>query len=118
MGIHTGRYGGNPYSEKGNELTQAESILKNKLKQYIESRGGFWSAIPEDAPGAKPGDPDMIVCYRGRFIGCEGKIRTKQRPLQVRRQEEITSAGGIYRLIHSIEEIELVFSEIDHDIDG
>jgi hypothetical protein len=49
-----------------------------------------------------PGCPDIIGCYRGRFIGIEVKTLTgKQREAQVRFQSALERAGGIYVIARS-----------------
>ena len=52
-----------------------EADLKKKIKRLIEDRGGFWSAV-KGGEYSKPGDPDIIACYRGYFIAIEGKSAT------------------------------------------
>ena len=48
----------------------------------------------------KVGDPDILMCYRGRFIAWELKVgKNKATPLQQYKLDEITNAGGIARLV-------------------
>ena len=89
-----------------------ESILKRQIKDYITSIGGFWSAVKGGAH-SKTGDPDLIVCYKGRFIAIEGKTDVGvQSEWQKVRQEEIVNAGGIYILARSLDEVKERLGEI------
>lgn len=53
-------------------MSQPESDFKRQLKSYMERNGWFWSIIPEGTYG-KPGDPDIVACINGRFVGIEAK---------------------------------------------
>ena len=97
-----------------------ESEIKRKIKKYLDSVGAFWSAVTGGAY-SKPGDPDLIACFRGRYIAIEAKTpRGVQSPIQKRRQREIMEAGGIYILARNTEDVEDVIEEIcaeqDYDI--
>ena len=42
------------------------------------------------------GEPDIVVCYKGKFIGIEVKSHTgRARGLQVAKIKEIRKAGGV-----------------------
>lgn len=94
-----------------------EGRLKSVLKEMLNERGAFWSVIPEGAY-AKTGDPDMIICYRGRFIGVEAKARSSQRHWQKLRQSQIQEAGGIYIKPRSVKEVLDILDQIDSELDG
>lgn len=94
-------------------MTQAESRFKAKLKKYIHSRGGFYSPIPQDGVGAKVGDPDEIVMYKGRWIGVEAKIDTEISGDQILRGIQAVERGGIFAVVHTIEEMCEVLDYVD-----
>lgn len=90
-------------------MATAEQKIKKEIKDYIESIGGYWASVT-GGPYSKPGDPDMVVCLKGRFIGIEGKIHgEKLKPIQEMRKEEIEDAGGIHIIGRSREEVEAEF---------
>lgn len=89
-----------------------EGELKKKIRALLKQRGAFWSMIPGGAY-AKIGDPDMVVCYKGRYIAIEAKVDTVQSNWQKMRQVEIMSAGGYYLLAHSVAEVDALLDEID-----
>ncbi len=96
---------------------QGESAMKSAVKDALKARGAYWVAVPEGS-FAKPGDPDLVVCYKGRFIGMEGKTPLgKLRDVQKLRRDQIEAAGGIYAVVRSVEEAMGVLDEIDGEDD-
>ena len=82
-----------------------EAEIKKKIKDYLKEKGAFWSAVKGGAH-TKPGDPDLIVCYKGKFIGIEAKTPTGvQSPMQKLREQQIKDAGGIYILARSVDDV-------------
>lgn len=63
----------------------------------------------------KRGLPDIIGCYRMRFIAFEVKRDKTKKPskLQTYRISEITRAGGIARVISTAEEALRLLDRID-----
>lgn len=95
--------------------TVPETRIKADVRRRLEQRGAFWSNVPEGTY-AKPGDPDMIVCYKGRFIGMEGKTPVgRLRDIQKVRRDQIERAGGIYAIVRSVEDAEAVLDMIDRE---
>ena len=90
-----------------------ESSIVRKIFGYLNSKGGFWVKI-HGSPMQIAGVPDIIGCYRGRFISFEvkrpGKNPTK---LQAFMMKRIIAAGGIATTIRSVEEAEAILNEID-----
>lgn len=94
-----------------------ESEIKKKIKDYIESRGGFWTAVKGGAH-SKTGDPDLIVCYKGRFVGVEVKTCTgKVSDWQMLRKGQIESAGGIFCIARCVEDVKGALDDIDRWVD-
>lgn len=82
-----------------------EQKIKKQIKDYITRIGGFWSIV-QGGPYSKPGDPDLICCVQGRYIGIEAKTPTgKPTELQLQRGREIEQAGGIWILARSVEDV-------------
>jgi hypothetical protein len=98
-------------------MTTPEAVLKKAIKDYVEQRGGFWSSVQGGA-GSKIGDPDLVICYRGRYIGVEGKTyEGTQSDWQKIRMKQIRAAGGLYILARSVEDVADVFAEIDSEVE-
>tara|TARA_R100001369_G_scaffold78526_1_gene108223 strand:+ start:300 stop:641 length:342 start_codon:yes stop_codon:yes gene_type:complete len=74
---------------EGTVKASAEKVLK-KIKAYyfMPSSGGY----------GRKGIPDIVVCYKGRFIGIECKFDAASNPptkLQQLELAKIKQAGGI-----------------------
>lgn len=90
-----------------------EAKLKSDIRRYLEGRGAFWSNV-QGGPGSKPGDPDIVICYKGRYIGIEAKSPVgRQSPIQKVRMKEIRDAGGIYEIVRKVEDVERILGEIE-----
>lgn len=86
--------------------TTPEGRLKKEIKAYLNSRGIYWAIIPEGTYG-KSGDPDLIACYQGLFVGLEAKTyEGRQSNIQAVRQREIEAAGGVYAIVRNLKEVE------------
>lgn len=90
-----------------------EADLKKKIKRLIEDRGGFWSAV-KGGEYSKPGDPDIIACYRGYFIAIEGKSADGSPSEE---QEDcrlwIVEAGGIHIYAYNLDVVRSTLDLID-----
>lgn len=100
-----------------------ESDLKKKIKRLIEDRGGFWSAV-KGGEYSKPGDPDIIACYRGYFIAIEGKSADgRPREEQEDCRAWVVDAGGIHIYAYNLDVVRATLDMIDvcediGDLDG
>ncbi len=71
-----------------------ESFEKAEICKYLDFIGA-WYFKPYMAGFGKGGVPDIIVCFKGKFIAIEVKREGKNpTPLQERQMEEIRQAGG------------------------
>ena len=60
----------------------------------------------------KAGSPDIIVCYKGKYIGLEIKcIGGKQSELQKQAECDIIRSGGRYYIIRDLKDIEKLFKQ-------
>lgn len=90
-----------------------ESLIKKRIIDELEKRGACCLPIPGGEYG-RPGSPDYVVCYKGHYIGMEGKTyRGRQTEDQKAVQEDIESAGGTYILGKCWEKVLEVIDEID-----
>jgi hypothetical protein len=94
-------------------MTTPEGALKKQFIEELESRGACCIPVPGGTYG-RPGSPDHIVCYKGYFIGLEGKTyRGVQSEDQKEIEADIKSAGGIYILGKHWNHVWGVLNEID-----
>ena len=77
-----------------------EKIFENKVKLYLKEKGAYFIKTHGDR-FSKIGVPDLIVCYKGLFIGIELKASNgKPSELQLYNLREIEKSGGISYLLY------------------
>ena len=89
------------------------------IKQYLASLGSdvfFWKE--HGGPYGTSGVPDIICCYKGRFLGLEAKLPTgRLTELQKRAIRKINQAGGIACRVESVEDVKRVIAQADAERD-
>lgn len=79
---------------------KSEKIFENKVKLYLKEKGAYFIKTHGDR-FSKIGVPDLIVCYKGLFIGIELKVPNgKPSELQLYNLREIEKSGGISYLLY------------------
>ena len=95
------------------------------IRKYLASLGSdvfFWKE--HGGPYGMSGVPDIICCYKGRFLGLEVKLPTGTlTELQKRAIQKINRAGGIARRVESAAEVQRIIAQVDeeekhHEIPG
>ena len=85
------------------------------IKKYLASLGSdvfFWKE--HGGPYGTSGVPDIICCYKGRFIGMECKLPGgRLTELQKRAIHRINQAGGIACRVESVEDVRRVIAQAD-----
>ena len=71
-----------------------EKKVKNKVVKILKAHGVYYF-FPATYGMGRSGIPDIVCCYKGRFIGIECKANcNKPTPLQERELTAIREAGG------------------------
>ena len=87
------------------------------IKRYLASLGSdvfFWKE--HGGPYGVSGVPDIICCYKGRFLGLEAKLPGgRLTELQKRALEKINRAGGIARRVESVDDVKTVIRQADEE---
>ena len=87
------------------------------IKRYLATLGEdvfFWKE--HGGPYGASGVPDIICCYRGRFLGLEAKLPGgRLTALQKRALEKINRAGGIARRVESVDDVKAVIAQADRE---
>lgn len=90
------------------------------IKKYLSSLGRdvfFWKE--HGGPYGCSGVPDVICCYKGRFIGLECKLPGgRLTELQKRAIEKINRAGGVACRVESVEDVKRVIECVDLERSG
>jgi|SRR6185503_442712 len=91
-----------------------ESRVVKKILEYLRARGAFATKTYGN-PVVTRGLPDILGCYRGIFLGLEVKADASGKPteLQSYRLKEITQAGGVARVISTVDEAKAILDRID-----
>lgn len=90
-----------------------ESQLVVKIKKYLREQGAYvekiWGGGFQSA-----GIPDIIACYKGRFLGIEVKVGSnKPSDIQLVKIKRINDAGGVGIVVWSLEEVKQLIEELD-----
>lgn len=92
---------------------QPEYRIVQNIKKLIRARGG-WVVKIHGGPYQDAGTPDLLACYKGRFIAVEVKTsRGVARPEQKAAKQAITAAGGYSLITHLIGDVADVLDEVD-----
>ena len=82
-----------------------EAVIKTAIREYLDSVGIYWCHI-QAGIGSKVGDPDLVVCIDGRFVGMEVKTRTgRQSYRQTVVATQIEESGGVYAIVRSVDDV-------------
>ena len=99
-------------SEILREIIKFLEILENRGDIYFSRNNSFKGKIKRQdgsegfIKNNKPGSSDIIICYRGRYIGLEIKTQSgKQLEDQKKAEAAIKRAGGEYYIVRSVNDV-------------
>ena len=98
-------------------MAQRESKLSRKIMAELEKRGAFCFKV-HGGPFMVVGLPDIICCYRGRYLAFETKTPNggKTTPVQRLVHSKIVKAGGVAVVIRSVEQALQYLDAIDAEL--
>lgn len=93
-------------------MTAFESGVQAAVIKYLKSVGAvvtnFWGNEH------MPDEIDLVVCYKGRYIGLECKSATGTlEPHQKRRLRQVQKAQGIGEAVRGINKVKRIIESID-----
>lgn len=89
-----------------------EKNIENKIKAYLKSIGAYYVKYFGNQ-FSQVGVPDILCCYKGRFIGIEVKNeRGKTSPLQDVNIQQIKDAGGLAIVARTVDEVKQLIDSI------
>lgn len=89
-----------------------EKLFEEKVKRLLKLRGA-WVLKTFSNGIQRSGIPDLLICYKGRFIGIELKAeKGKANKLQEHEIQSIKEAGGI-ALVLKPSKLDEFLKEID-----
>lgn len=94
---------------EGDLLKHIKAYLKYQQCWFMKVHGGGYSVN---------GVPDIIICFRGRFIALELKTDTGVvSKLQTRTMKDIRQKGdGVAYAVRSVDDVKQIFREVSIDI--
>ena len=94
-----------------------EKDIVAAIKRYLTTLGDdvfFWKE--HGGPYGVSGVPDIICCYRGRFLGLEAKLPGgRLTALQERALGRINRAGGLARRVESVDDVKAIIAQADRE---
>lgn len=91
-----------------------EKDLQDECLGWLE-RKGIYAVNTHGNAFERRGRPDIYICYKGRFIGCELKRAgsgNRPSPLQEKHLREIEQSGGIGVWITSLRQLTDLLSSL------
>ena len=107
-----------PVIEQKELIHLLERDIVAAVKAYLTSLGKnvfFWKE--HGGLYGTSGIPDIIICYKGRFIGMECKLPDGHlTELQKRALQKINDAGGYAYRVESADDAKKIIEKVDADI--
>lgn len=89
-----------------------EKQIENQIKKYLKHIGAYVVKY-FGCTYTQAGVPDLMVCYKGRFIAIEIKNESgKTTKLQDAHLQQIKEAGGISAVVRNVEEVKNIIDKI------
>lgn len=90
-----------------------ESEIVKQIKEYLKTVNNCFFWKEHGGQFGTAGIPDIIMCYKGRFVAFEVKNeKGKLTVLQAITIKHIQRAGGIAEVVRSVEEARTVIARI------
>jgi Holliday junction resolvase len=92
-----------------------EATIQKAILDYLKSLGAWCFAFKASICNER-GVPDIICCYKGRFIGLEVKT-ARGRPSSIQKAQirRINCAMGKAKVVRSVEEVKEVLNTLEGD---
>ena len=97
-------------------IMKSEQAIQSDILKYLKSVGAYTIKV---SAATKAGIPDIICCYKGRFIAIEVKrpeAKTNVSPLQVANISMIINAQGEAIVAWDKEMVKTFINNIDKEI--
>ena len=87
-------------------------LALRKIRAWRVNTGGVPARGGRFKRNVAAGFPDLVCCWRGRFVGIEVKTaKGRQQPSQKLFQKELEEAAGVYILARSLADVESFFGK-------
>lgn len=95
-----------------------ESEYSKQVTEYVKERGGeVFNYLGTTM--TRSGTPDLLVAYRGAFVGLELKVGNNKPSALQKHTVNLLNEKGAYAIVayDTLEPIEKLFNDIDADMD-
>lgn len=96
-------------------MATPEGEIKDAICKYLRTLApDLWFYRAQGGAYGHPGVPDIVCCYRGRWVGLEVKTPTgRVSGFQTQCREDVMSAGGVYEVVRSVDDARKVIEGLD-----
>lgn len=96
-----------------------EADVKKEIVAYLKSVGA-WYDNPVRTGYGRRGVPDIVVCYRGRFLAIEVKRDATKKPTAWQQREfvAIHEAGGFAATVWCVEQVKSLIDHMRLELNG
>ena len=93
-----------------------EKDLVKKISDYLKTENDLFFWKEHGGQFGTAGIPDLIVCYKGRFIGLECKVgKNTATALQQQTIRQILKAGGYAVVVKSVGEVKAIIQAFEKE---
>ena len=93
-----------------------ERDLTRQVRDFLRVLGA-WEVKHRAGLGDRRGVPDVLACYRGRFVALEIKApKGRLTPQQTAELEAVRRAGGIAAEVRSLEDVLVALRGVDANV--
>ena len=91
-------------------MSQLEGKIQSKILKKLKAAGIY---ARKNIINNKKGIPDIIVCYRGKYVALEVKRPGKEpTDLQLWNIKAIRKSGGVAEIVYGWEDVVTVLNEV------
>ena len=91
---------------------QEETKLQKAIQFYLRSVGAYCFKVHGELY-MRAGIPDIICCYKGKFIGIEVKDgNNTPSELQLAHGRQIKKSGGIFCVAYSVQDVKNLIEKL------
>ena len=91
-----------------------EATLIQSIRKYLATLPDCFFWKEHGGQYGTAGIPDIIVCFKGRFVGLEAKVGKNQpTKLQTATIDKIRQAGGTASVVRSVDDVRQIIEGLE-----
>lgn len=101
-------------------MQKAETKFKKKVQDYLKTIPNLWQLKVYGNAVQSGGIPDILICYKGRFIALELKDPDEKNTYGATRRQKahitrINKCGGIGCVVDSLDQVKEIINKISRE---